>query len=136
MFSIPPHRPELNPIENMFQLLPKPLGKDAHDRPITSSKFSVRVSKTIMNFSKDIIDATIKSLEKRIAAMVTTRQGERLKYLHILLYLLHTHFPTSLISQCLHILISMFKGLFNFNCFLRPIEFKSTMFDAFVIYLI
>ena len=63
MFSIQPDRPDLNPIENMFQLLPKPLGKDVvHDRPITSSKFSVRVSKTIMNFPKDIIDTTIKSL--------------------------------------------------------------------------
>ena len=54
MFGIQPHRPDLNPIENMFQLPPKPLGKDAHDRPITSSKFSARVSKTIMNFPKDI----------------------------------------------------------------------------------
>ena len=35
-----------------------------------------------MNFPKDIIDTTIKSLEKRIAAMMTTRQGERLRYLH------------------------------------------------------
>ena len=45
MFIIPPHRSDLNPIENLFQLLPKPLRKDAHDRPITSSKFSVRVVK-------------------------------------------------------------------------------------------
>ena len=62
MFSIPPHRSDLNPIENLLQLLPKPLGKDVHDRPITSGKFSVRVSKTIMNFPKDITDTTIKTL--------------------------------------------------------------------------
>ena len=52
VFSIPPRSPDLNPIENFFNLISKKLNDDALENMITSEgydQFSERVKFTIEN---------------------------------------------------------------------------------------
>ena len=82
MFAIPARSPDLNPIENMFHLIRKKLHEDALVNEIkkeTFEQFAQRVKMTIKEFSVEIIDKTIESMNKRIKKILTTR-GERTKY--------------------------------------------------------
>ncbi len=82
MFSILPHSPDLNPIENLFHLISKKLENDALDLQIQSEnfeQFSNRVRDTMMDYPKTTIDNIIKSMGKRIT-MIIKKRGERLKY--------------------------------------------------------
>ena len=82
MFSIPPRSPDLNPIENTFHLIGKKLKKDAIEMNLeqeTYEQFVRRVKKTVLNFDQGIIDKTIASMPRRIAAVIKSK-GQRTKY--------------------------------------------------------
>ena len=82
MFSIPARSPDINPIENMFNIVRKSLKEDAVNQCIkheTYEESSRRVKKALLNFPKDIIDNTIESLPKRMKLILKGR-GYRTKY--------------------------------------------------------
>lgn len=82
LFKIPPRSPDINPIENLFNVVSAKLEKDALDKQITHEtfdQFSNRVERTIMNFDIKVIDRTIESLNKRMD-LIIKRRGRRLKY--------------------------------------------------------
>ena len=82
MFSIPSRSPDLNPIENVFNLVRQQLGKDALQLEITYEtyeQFCCRVKQTIENFSIDVINKTIESMPKRME-LVIQGKGNRTKY--------------------------------------------------------
>ena len=81
-FSIPARSPDLNPIENVFHLVSKKILKDGKTLRIEKEdfeQFSRRCKKTLLEFPQDIIDKTIKSMDKRIQ-MVIDNKGQRTKY--------------------------------------------------------
>ena len=81
-FKIPARSPDLNPIENMFHLVSKQIRNDAKIRRIeheTFEQFSRRCKNTLQEFSVDIINKTIKSMDKRIQ-LVIDHNGCRTKY--------------------------------------------------------
>ena len=80
LFSIPPRSPDLNPIENIFHLIGNKLKADAQAiQKETFAAFCHRAKQTILNFDKDIIDRTIESMPRRIAAVIEGK-GARTKY--------------------------------------------------------
>ena len=82
MFAIPPRSPDLNPIENIFQLVRRQLRKDALTLEIRQEnyqQFCRRVKRTIENLPIDVINRTIESLPKRLA-LVISGNGMRTKY--------------------------------------------------------
>ena len=82
LFSIPARSPDLNPIENMFNLVRTKLHGDALDKNITREtfeQFSSRVKETMENFSIDLLDRTIESMNGRIKNIIG-KKGLRLKY--------------------------------------------------------
>ena len=61
--------PDMNPIENVFHNVKRHLQDDALSKQITKetySQFCRRVKATSLNYSPDIIDRTIESMDKRI----------------------------------------------------------------------
>lgn len=82
LFKIPARSPDLNPIENFFNVVSKRLMQDALDKQIkkeTFEEFSNRVKETILNFDKQYINKLIGSMDKRIGNVIK-RRGCRLKY--------------------------------------------------------
>lgn len=82
IFSIPARSPDLNPIENMFNLVRKQLHEDAITRNITKEKyeeFAKRVKDTLNDFPVDILDRTIESLPRRMELIINGK-GCRTKY--------------------------------------------------------
>lgn len=82
VFAIPPRSPDLNPIENFFNLINAKLHQDALDNVITSETFeeySERVKLTIENYDVSEIDKIISSMPDRINAIIK-RNGQRLRY--------------------------------------------------------
>lgn len=82
VFSIPPRSPDLNPIENFFNLVSRKLSQDALDNRITKesfNEFSGRVKATIENFDAGMIDRIIGSMPKRLDKIIK-RRGGRLRY--------------------------------------------------------
>ena len=81
-FSIPPRSPDLNPIENLFNLVRKALADDAVTRKIEAEsweQFIKRIEETLMGFDKGVIDKTIETMEKRLDLIIKNK-GERTKY--------------------------------------------------------
>ena len=67
-FTIPARSQDLNPIENVFHNVKRQLQDDALSKRITKetySQFCTRVKATLLNYSPDIIDRTIESMDKR-----------------------------------------------------------------------
>ena len=65
LLKIPPRRPDLNPIENNFNLASRKLEKDALQQGITHEsydEFCDRVKRTICSISQGVIDKTVLSL--------------------------------------------------------------------------
>ena len=65
LFKIPPHSPDLNPIENIFHLIGKQMKQDALDQNLereTYKAFRNRAKKTVLHFPTYVIDETIKSM--------------------------------------------------------------------------
>lgn len=82
IFPIPPRSPDLNPIENFFNLISTKLRQDALDQVITSESFeafSERVKRTITNYPVNEIDKIIESMPSRLKKIIK-RKGQRLRY--------------------------------------------------------
>lgn len=82
LISIPARSPDLNPIENVFNLAVKHLNKDTVEKLITREtydEFVNRVINILFNIPVRIIDKTIESVGKRIE-MVIKNKGKRLNY--------------------------------------------------------
>ena len=81
-FSIPPHSPDLNPIENVFNLVAKKLSSDAVKHSIfkeTYAKLVESVENTYLSYTAEPIDNIIKSMPKRISQVIQSK-GHRLEY--------------------------------------------------------
>ena len=82
MFSIPARSPDLNPIENLFHNIRTQLSEDAFKKKIMKEdygQFVARIKKTFEEYPKDIINKTIASMPRRMAAVVKSR-GFRTKW--------------------------------------------------------
>ena len=81
-FSIPPHSPDLNPIEYVFNLVAKKLSSDAVKHSIfkeTYAKLAESVENTYLSYTAEPIDNIIKSMRKRISQVIQSK-GHRLEY--------------------------------------------------------
>ena len=82
VFKIPPRSPDLNPIENFFNLVVQKLNNEAIEKDITDEtfqSFSERVKRCMLSFPVKVIDKIISTMEKRIN-MVLKAKGQRIKY--------------------------------------------------------
>ena len=82
MRVIPARSPDLNPIENMFNVLRKRLEGEVKEKNITHEtwdEFVARVKRNIWSLPIDYIDKTIASMPKRIK-LVISGKGHRTKY--------------------------------------------------------
>ena len=80
--SIPARSPDLNPVENVFHNIRQELRKQAlHGRIVkeTYAQFCMRVRRTILDYSAEIIDKTIDTMPKRLDEIIASR-GFRTKY--------------------------------------------------------
>ena len=68
MFKTPPRSPDLNPMENVFNLVVQKLNNEAIEKDIADETFPVKV-----------IDKIISTMEKRIN-MALKVKGQRIKY--------------------------------------------------------
>ena len=81
VFKIPPRSPDLNPIENVFHLANKNSLKNSAktiDRE-TRSEFVVRIRRALYSIPPEMIDKTIRSMDKRVH-LIIKNNGDRLKY--------------------------------------------------------
>ena len=81
-FTIPPRSPDLNPIENVFNVVKRKLGEEALQKRITKEnveEFSARVRANLEGTSADYINKTIDTMNKRID-MIIRAKGQRIKY--------------------------------------------------------
>lgn len=75
-FTIPARSPDLNPIENIFHNIKRQLQDDALSKRITKetyTQFCARIKATLLNFSPEIIDRKIASMDQRIDMMTILR---------------------------------------------------------------
>ena len=82
VFSIPARSPDLNPIENFFNISQKQLRNEAISRNITKEtfeQFSDRVKNCVLNFPAAEIDKIIESMNKRVNLVIKVK-GQRIKY--------------------------------------------------------
>lgn len=82
LFTIPPRSPDVNVIENLFNVFKRQLDNDAISRNITKETFSdfkERVLNTFQETDISYINSLIDSFPKRIDAIIT-RKGGRTKY--------------------------------------------------------
>lgn len=82
VFRIPPRSPDMNPIENVFNVAKEQLHQQALDREIIHEDFDSfceRVKRTLKDISISYIDRTIDSMNKRMD-MIVKRKGRRIKY--------------------------------------------------------
>lgn len=81
LLAIPPCSPDLNPIENIFNIIKRILEADAIKKNIsykTYKQFSARIAETFKKLDHTLIDSTIASMNKRIDAIIG--KGSRTKY--------------------------------------------------------
>ena len=81
-FSIPPHPPDFNPIENIFNYVKRELLTQAFKKNLsyeTFKQFFIRVKHTLENMPTKYIDKAIDSMTKRML-MVIKLKGQRMKY--------------------------------------------------------
>lgn len=79
---IPPRSPDLNPIENVFNVVKKQLKDEAIEKDIeveSKEEYEERVLSALYNYPSSKIDRTIGSMEKRLKLVVKGR-GSRTKY--------------------------------------------------------
>ena len=82
LLSIPPHTPDINPIENMFNLIDRKPKNDAIEQNIiqeTYEQFSTRVQNTLENYPIAEIDKIINTMPK-IMHQIINCNGGRLRY--------------------------------------------------------
>lgn len=81
-FSIPPRSPDINPIENVFNVVKDRLHTQALEDNITFEtfdEFSCRVKETLTNVPIAYINKTIESMNNRME-MIIRAKGKRIKY--------------------------------------------------------
>ena len=81
-FAIPPRSPDMNPIENIFNIAKAGLRREAVTRGLTRetySEFVNRVEQTLRNIPVNVIDKVIDTMETRMKQVVK-RKGQRIKY--------------------------------------------------------
>ena len=79
---VPPRSPDLNPIENLFNLVKRKIRQDAFEKNLTKEnfeQFSERCKSILLSYSVAHIDATIESMKKRVN-LVLYHRGQRIKY--------------------------------------------------------
>ena len=82
LLNIPPQSPDLNPIEDIFNLASRKFEKDALQQGITLKiydEFCDKVERTICSISQGLIDKTIQSMNSCIADIIRNND-KRLKY--------------------------------------------------------
>lgn len=82
LFPIPPRSPDLNPIENIFNLVKSSLAQEAKQKKITCEsveEFTIRIKKTFDNLDKEVINKTISSMPQRINNIIRNK-GSRTRY--------------------------------------------------------
>ena len=81
LHEIPPHSPDLNPIENVFHLVKKSFKREAINKKMRESfvEFRARVFRCFESLDVAMIDRTIESMPKRIEKIITSK-GKRIKY--------------------------------------------------------
>ena len=82
ILKIPARSPDLNPIENFFNLVSRKLRSDAIDKNIsaeTKEEFCLRVKNTLEEYPVEPINNIIKSMPKRID-MILKEKGNRIRY--------------------------------------------------------
>ena len=82
LFTIPPRSPDLNPIENIFNIAKRELKRQAIRNNITYEtyeQFSERVKCTLYAMESDVIDNTIASMNKRLQ-LIAKHKEKRTKY--------------------------------------------------------
>lgn len=82
LLSIPPRSPDLNPIENIFNLTHRKLSKQALQKRIQQESFEDferRVIQTLFSIPVEIVNKTIASMDKRLREIIKQR-GCRIKY--------------------------------------------------------
>ena len=80
--SIPPRSPDLNPIENVFNVVKADLRREAITKDITHEtleEYTSRVLESLRSYPVDVINRTIESMEKRLK-LVWKGRGNRTKY--------------------------------------------------------
>ena len=82
IMSIPARSPDVNPIENLFNVVRVKIRQDSIDKQLTCESFedfSARVKDIIKNFSLEYINKTIESMPKRMK-LILKGKGKRIKY--------------------------------------------------------
>lgn len=82
LFPIPPRSPDMNPIENIFNITKQNLRDDALSKNIvreTFDKFSQRIKETLLSIPIEVINKTIESMAGRMT-MVIKAKGKRIRY--------------------------------------------------------
>mgnify|MGYP000341487742 FL=1 len=82
LFAIPPRSCDINPIENVFNLVKRELQRQAIKNNITYEtyeQFAERVKCTLYAMSSDTIDNIISSMNKRLR-LIIGNNGKRTKY--------------------------------------------------------
>ena len=82
LLSIPPRSPNINPIENMFNLFDRKLKSDAIEQSImheTYEQFSARVQNTLENYPIPEMDKIIDTIPKKMHQIINCN-GSRLSY--------------------------------------------------------
>ena len=82
LFSIPPRSPDMNPIENIFNIAKQNLRADALSKNIvreTFDEFSKRIKETLIAIPLQTINKTIESMAGRMT-MVVKAKGKRIRY--------------------------------------------------------
>ena len=82
VFNIPPRSPDLNPIENVFNLVGQKLREDAISLNLskeTFHQFQERIVTTLNSIPTETIDKTIESIRTRLLQIIS-KGGHRTKY--------------------------------------------------------
>ena len=82
VFRIPARSPDLNPIENFFNLMTRKLEHDALEKHITretKEEYAQRIKKTMAEFPVAKINNLIESMPRRVRSVIKAR-GRRIRY--------------------------------------------------------
>ena len=83
LLKIPPRSPDLNPIENLFNVVPQTLKKDAINQNITKEtyeEFQQRFIQTMKSVPLEYINKLIASNMYKRLNLVIASKGNRIKY--------------------------------------------------------
>ena len=78
LFRIPARSPDVNPIENIFQVAKKKLAQEAIDKHLKKESFQQfkdRVNRTLFDVDIKLIDGTINSMLRRIAKIIEAKDS-------------------------------------------------------------